>query len=184
MDGPGYVDRLMARRMMMARDRGLAGTQQGLRSPWTWHHPALCLSEMLRSLACMFRFVGEASDGHTLVFRDEMAEKGCGAREQEVMSDVSWAFAERRTRQRCLLTPCRVSYGHTRHTLSPFACIQPHDTMGANIFVLHDARSVDDEHTLGVLLRPSAVTCCCRHHSDDGRASRSPAERCTAPAAA
>jgi integrase len=32
-DGSGYVDRLMTRRMMMASDRGLAGTQHGLRAP-------------------------------------------------------------------------------------------------------------------------------------------------------
>ena len=79
----------MTRRMMMASDRGLAGTQHGLRSPWTWHHPALCISEITRSLAFMFRFFREAYDGHTLVFRDEMADKGCCACEKEVMPNVS-----------------------------------------------------------------------------------------------
>jgi hypothetical protein len=95
----------MTRRMMMARDRGLAGTQHGRRSPWTGHHPALCIREIVRSSACMVRFFGEASDGHTLVFRDEMADQGRCARAKEVMPDVSWAFVSRRTRPRGLLTP-------------------------------------------------------------------------------
>jgi hypothetical protein len=91
--------------MMMASDRGLAGIQHGIRPPWTWHNPALCISEMMPSLAFMFRFLGDAYDGHTLVFRDEMADKGCCAREKEVMPDVSCSFAERRTRTRGLLIP-------------------------------------------------------------------------------
>jgi hypothetical protein len=89
----------------MASDRGLADTQHGLRSPWTRHNPVPCISDMMPSLALMFRFLGEAYDGHTLVFRDEMADKGCCACEKEVMPDVSCAFAEHRTRKRCLLTP-------------------------------------------------------------------------------
>ena len=59
----------------------------------TWHNPALCISEIMRSLAFMFRFFGEAYDGHTLVFRDEMADQGCCAREKEVMPDVSCSSA-------------------------------------------------------------------------------------------
>ena len=39
----------------------------------------------------MFQFFGEAYDGHTLVFRDEMADKGCCAREKEVMPDVFYS---------------------------------------------------------------------------------------------
>jgi site-specific recombinase XerC len=64
-----------------------------LRQVSLWHNPALCISEIMRSLAFMFRFLGEAYDGHTLVFRDEMADQGCCAREKEVMPDVSCSSA-------------------------------------------------------------------------------------------
>ena len=46
----------------------------------------------MRSLAFMFRFFAEAYDGHTLVFREEMADKGCCAREKEVIPDGSCSF--------------------------------------------------------------------------------------------
>ena len=59
---------------------------------WTWHNPALCIREIVRSLGLMFRFFGEAYDGHTLVFREEMADKGCRAREKEVIPDGSCSF--------------------------------------------------------------------------------------------
>jgi hypothetical protein len=46
----------------------------------------------MRSLAFMVRFLAEAYDGHTLVFREEMADKGCRARDKEVMPDGSCSF--------------------------------------------------------------------------------------------
>jgi len=102
----------------------------------------------------MCRCFGEASDGHTLVCRDEMAETGCGARAKEVMSDVSCAFAERRTRQRCLLTPSGARLRRPRkHRIHP-------------VWWLHDAATSADHERhavkrLGVVRQPRRAGVLC-----------------------